>query len=143
MSLQEELKKRAAIRAVDFIESDMVIGLGTGSTANYAITHIGEKIQSGKLRNVVGIPSSERSEILAKELNIPLTDLEAQPTIDLTIDGADEVEQPSAQLRNQGVTAIIYALIFILSYAVFEWHIHVQNPVNAMTHSFPTRFPFF
>ena len=102
MSLQEELKRKAAIRAVDFIESDMVIGLGTGSTANYAIKHIGEKILSGTLRNVVGIPSSERSEILAQELNIPLTDLEAQPAIDLTIDGADEVDPDLNVIKGGG-----------------------------------------
>lgn len=102
MSLQNELKKRAAVHAVDFIESGMVIGLGTGSTANYAIKHIGEKIRSGKLRNVVGIPSSERSEILAQELNIPLADLEAQPTIDLTIDGADEVDPDLNVIKGGG-----------------------------------------
>ena len=102
MSLQNELKKKAAVRAVDFIESGMVIGLGTGSTANYAIKHIGEKIRSGKLRNVVGIPSSERSEILAQELNIPLADLEAQPAIDLTIDGADEVDPDLNVIKGGG-----------------------------------------
>jgi len=102
MTSQDELKKNAAIRAVDFIESDMVIGLGTGSTANYAIRHIGEKLQSGKLQNIVGIPSSERSEILAQELNIPLTDLEAQPTIDLTIDGADEVDPDLNVIKGGG-----------------------------------------
>jgi ribose 5-phosphate isomerase A len=100
--LQEELKKRAAIRAVDFIESNMVIGLGTGSTANYAIKQIGAKVQSGKLQNILGIPSSERSEILARELNIALTDLEAQPTIDLTIDGADEVDPDLNVIKGGG-----------------------------------------
>jgi ribose 5-phosphate isomerase A len=102
LDIQDELKKKAAVRAVDFIESNMVVGLGTGSTANYAIKHIGEKILSGKLRNVVGIPSSERSAILAQELNIPLTDLEAQPTIDLTIDGADEVDPELNVIKGGG-----------------------------------------
>ena len=102
MDIQDELKRKAAVRAVDFIESDMVIGLGTGSTANYAIKEIGDKIQSGKLQNVVGIPSSERTAILARELNIPLTDLDAHPTIDLTIDGADEVDPDLNVIKGGG-----------------------------------------
>ena len=106
MNRKEELKQRAAVRAVEFIESGMVIGLGTGSTANYAIKQIGEDIQSAKLQNVVGIPSSERSEILARELGIPLADLETHPTIDLTIDGADEVD-PDLNLIKGGGGALL------------------------------------
>jgi ribose 5-phosphate isomerase A len=102
VDIQDELKRKAAVRAVDFIESGMVIGLGTGSTANYAIKEIGDKIQSGKLRNVAGIPSSERTAILARELNIPLTDLDAHPTIDLTIDGADEVDPDLNVIKGGG-----------------------------------------
>ena len=102
MTSQDELKKRAAIRAVDLIESDMVLGLGTGSTANFAIERIGEKIQSGDLQNIVGIPSSERTIILARKLNIPLTDLEAHPSIDLTIDGADEVDPDLNVIKGGG-----------------------------------------
>jgi len=102
VDIQDELKRKAAVRAVDFIESDMVIGLGTGSTANYAIKEIGDKIQSGKLQNVVGIPSSERTAILARELNIPLTDLDVHPTIDLTIDGADEVDPDLNVIKGGG-----------------------------------------
>lgn len=102
MNIQDELKRKAAVRAVDFIESGMVIGLGTGSTADYAIKEIGDKIQSGKLRNVVGIPSSERTAILARELNIPLTDLDAHPTIDLTVDGADEVDPDLNVIKGGG-----------------------------------------
>ena len=110
MDIQDELKRKAAVRAVDFIESDMVIGLGTGSTANYAIKEIGDKIQSGKLQNVVGIPSSERTAILARELNIPLTDLDVHPTIDLTIDGADEVD-PDLNVIKGGGGALLHEKI--------------------------------
>ena len=106
MKLQDDLKRKAAVRAVEFIKSGMVIGLGTGSTANFAIKQIGENIQSGKLQNVVGIPSSERSEILARELNIPLAELENQPAIDLTIDGADEVD-PDLNLIKGGGGALL------------------------------------
>jgi ribose 5-phosphate isomerase A len=103
---QDELKKKAAIHAVDFIESDMVIGLGTGSTANFAIIEIAQRLKAGDLSNIVGIPSSERTEKLARGLNIPLVDFEAHPTIDLTIDGADEVD-PDLNLIKGGGGALL------------------------------------
>ena len=106
MNIQDELKKKAAVRAVDFIESKMVIGLGTGSTANFAIERIGEKIQSGELQDIVGIPSSERTEILAGKLNIALADLDTHPAIDLTIDGADEVD-PNLNVIKGGGGALL------------------------------------
>jgi ribose 5-phosphate isomerase A len=102
LDTQDQLKEKAAHRAVDFIESGMAIGLGTGSTANFAIEHIGEKILAGDLQNIVGIPSSERTAILARKLNIPLTDLEAHPSIDLTIDGADEVDPDLNVIKGGG-----------------------------------------
>ena len=102
MRIQDELKKMAANHAVELIESDMVVGLGTGSTAYFAIKRIAEKLQTGELRNIQGIPSSERTEILARGLNIPLTDLDAHPVIDLTIDGADEVEPDLNVIKGGG-----------------------------------------
>ena len=106
MSLQNELKQRAAIQAVDLIESGMVLGLGTGSTAKFAVERIAERIQAGDLQNIIGIPSSDRTEKLAHQLNIPLTDLETHPEIDLTIDGADEVD-PDLNLIKGGGGALL------------------------------------
>jgi len=102
LSNQDELKKRAAWRAVDFIESGMVVGLGTGSTANFAIERIGAKIRAGALKGIVGIPSSERTETLARNLNIVLSDLTEHPAIDLTIDGADEVDPDLNVIKGGG-----------------------------------------
>lgn len=96
---------------MDFIESGMVVGLGTGSTANFAIERIGEKIQSGELQGIVGIPTSERTTNLARKLNIPLTDLEAQPAIDLTIDGADEVDPDLNLIKGGGGALLIEKII--------------------------------
>jgi len=106
LSLQNELKQRAAIQAVDLIESGMVLGLGTGSTAKFAVERIAERIQTGDLQNIIGIPSSDRTEKLARRLNIPLTDLETHPEIDLTIDGADEVD-PDLNLIKGGGGALL------------------------------------
>jgi len=111
LDIQDELKIRAAIRAVDFIESEMVLGLGTGSTANFAIERIGEKIQSGDLQNIVGIPSSERTALLARKLDIPLTNLEANPSIDLTIDGADEVDPELNVIKGGGGALLIEKIV--------------------------------
>jgi ribose 5-phosphate isomerase A len=70
----------------------MVVGLGTGSTAIFALRRIATRLEEGDLTAVVGVPTSTQVEAAARELRIPLTDLQAHPTIDLTIDGADEVD---------------------------------------------------
>lgn len=111
LDIQDQLKEKAARRAVDFIESEMVLGLGTGSTANFAIERIGAKIQSGDLQNIVGIPSSERTALLARKLDIPLTNLEANPSIDLTIDGADEVDPELNVIKGGGGALLIEKIV--------------------------------
>ena len=88
----EDLKKLAAHRAVELIRSDMVVGLGHGSTTAFAIEKLGALLQSGELSNIVAIPCSLEVEAHARRLGIPLTSLEEHPVIDLTIDGADEVD---------------------------------------------------
>lgn len=106
MQKQELLKQKAARYAVDFIISGMVVGLGTGSTAAFAVMRIGERLKSGDLKDIVGIPTSIRTEKLARELNIPLCQLGAQPAIDVTIDGADEVD-PDLNLIKGGGGALL------------------------------------
>jgi ribose 5-phosphate isomerase A len=92
LELQVKLKQKAAERAVDFVQSGMVLGLGTGSTTRFALEYIGLRIKTGQLRDIVGIPSSFQTEKIAKELGIPLTNFDEHQEIDLTIDGADEVD---------------------------------------------------
>ncbi len=106
MTPQSDLKRLAAHRAVDFVTSGMVLGLGTGSTTRFAIEKIGEKVRSGALTDVVGIPSSEASAQLAREAGIPLSDFSRHPRIDLTIDGADEVD-PRLHLIKGGGGALL------------------------------------
>ena len=83
-------KEVAGCRAAEFVEEGMVVGLGTGSTAEFAIRAIGQRVGTGL--SISAIPTSEASAALARELNIDLTTLEANPHVDLTIDGADEVD---------------------------------------------------
>ena len=92
LELRVKLKQKAAESAVDFVQSGMVLGLGTGSTTRFALEYIGLRIKTGQLRDIVGIPSSFQTEKIAKELGIPLTNFDEHQEIDLTIDGADEVD---------------------------------------------------
>ncbi len=100
------LKQQAANKAVAFIESGMVLGLGEGSTALLALYRLGEIIAAGEISDVVGIPASQRIENEARRLNIPLTTLAEHPVIDLTIDGADEVD-PDLNLVKGGGGALL------------------------------------
>jgi len=87
--MSDDLKKQAALAALDEIRSGMVVGLGTGSTATHFIRGLGEKVRTGM--KVVAIPTSEESRRLAEEVGIPLTTFKVHLDIDVTVDGADEV----------------------------------------------------
>ena len=100
------LKRKAAERAVESIQSGMILGLGTGSTTRFALDFIGQGIKMGRLKNIVGIPSSLQTENQAKEFGIPLTTFDDHPEIDLTIDGADEVD-PQLNLIKGGGGALL------------------------------------
>jgi ribose 5-phosphate isomerase A len=89
----EALKKRAAQKAVELVEHGMIVGLGTGSTASYAIEALGERVKAGL--HILGIPTSMHTAKQAEQLGIALTDFSRHRQIDLTIDGADEVELSS------------------------------------------------
>lgn len=99
---QEELKKKAAHQAVELVESGMVLGLGTGSTAAHALDRIGELLRQGKLRDIVGIPTSKKTEAHAAAVGIPMSDLGAHPVVDLSIDGADEVDPELNLVKGRG-----------------------------------------
>ncbi|GKV42933.1 hypothetical protein SLEP1_g50286 [Rubroshorea leprosula] len=99
---QDELKKIAAYKAVEFVESGMVLGLGTGSTAKHAVDRIGELLRQGTLKNIVGIPTSKKTHEQAVSLGIPLSDLNEHPVVDLAIDGADEVDPDLNLVKGRG-----------------------------------------
>lgn len=94
--------RSVANAAVDArVQSGMIVGLGTGSTASWAVRRIGELLSSGALENVRGIPTSETTARLAQEVGIPLLSLaEARPEI--TIDGADEIDPNLALIKGLG-----------------------------------------
>ena len=102
----DALKQMAAHRAVEFIQSDMVVGLGHGSTAAFAVDRLAQRLAEGSLAGIEAIACSLEVEQHAKDLAIPLTTLEDHPTIDLTIDGADEVD-PNLDLIKGGGGALL------------------------------------
>jgi ribose 5-phosphate isomerase A len=101
-----QLKMQAAYRAVEFIESGMVVGLGHGSTAIHAVRRLAELLQKGQLRDILGVPVSSVIQKEAQKLNIPLVTLEDQPIVDLTFDGADEVD-PNLNVIKGGGGALL------------------------------------
>ncbi len=94
------MKKQAADKAVQYIEEGMIVGLGTGSTVDFAIKKLGELVKKGL--KIKAIPTSLKTKRLATELNIPLIDLDADTVIDVTIDGADEVDSNLNLIKGGG-----------------------------------------
>jgi len=84
------MKKLAAEKAVDYIEDGMIVGLGTGSTVDFTLRKLGELVKGGL--KIEGVPSSLRTKKSANEYGIPIVDLNEHTEIDITIDGADEVD---------------------------------------------------
>jgi ribose 5-phosphate isomerase A len=100
------LKQQAAEKAAEFIESGMIVGLGHGSTAIFAVRRIAELLKASALKEILGVPCSTQVEAEAKKLGIPLTTLEEHSVIDVTIDGADEVD-PNLDLIKGGGGALL------------------------------------
>jgi ribose 5-phosphate isomerase A len=99
---QERLKQQAGEFAAQFISSGMIVGLGHGSTAIYAIRRIAQLFKEGALKDILGIPCSNRVAQDAAALGIPLTSLAEHPIIDITIDGADEVARNLDVIKGGG-----------------------------------------
>jgi ribose 5-phosphate isomerase A len=95
-------KRAAGERAADLIRDGMVVGLGTGSTAIFATRKLGELLSSGARRRVVAIPTSKATETEARRLGIPLIDESIPDEIDLTIDGADEIDPKLNLIKGGG-----------------------------------------
>lgn len=98
----ETLKRQAALHAAERVRSGMVIGLGTGTTVAHFLEILGARIRGGELKDVVGIPTSERTAAAARHHGIPLATLEDEPVLDITVDGADEVDPNLNMIKGMG-----------------------------------------
>ncbi len=96
----EQLKKIAGEKAAERVKDGMIIGLGTGSTVKYTILKIGEMVKDGL--EIIGIPTSRATEQLASRIGIPLGDINEYQEIDLTIDGADQVDSEMNLIKGGG-----------------------------------------
>ncbi len=103
------LKREAALKALGFVRSGMILGLGSGSTTAYFIDLLGEEIKSGRLEAILAVPTSERTAEQARKLGIPLTSLgwlikhrSFTPLLDMAVDGADEVDPQLNLIKGLG-----------------------------------------
>jgi ribose 5-phosphate isomerase A len=94
------MKREAARQALEYVESGMILGLGTGSTAAEFVDLLGEKVRDGL--KIIGVPTSEATLKQALSLGIPMATIEEQPEIDLTVDGADELDRHLRLIKGGG-----------------------------------------
>eukprot|EP00607_Mallomonas_marina_P009180 CAMPEP_0182420026 /NCGR_PEP_ID=MMETSP1167-20130531/4508_1 /TAXON_ID=2988 /ORGANISM="Mallomonas Sp, Strain CCMP3275" /LENGTH=283 /DNA_ID=CAMNT_0024595397 /DNA_START=96 /DNA_END=947 /DNA_ORIENTATION=- len=113
---QDELKKLVGYKAVDdYVTSGMVVGLGTGSTAYFAVERVGMKLKSGELKDIICIPTSERTKEQALSLGIPLVTLNEKSKLDVAIDGADEVDPNLALVKGGGGALLREKMVEVMS----------------------------
>lgn len=98
----EDAKRRAAVRAVDYVRSSTTIGLGTGSTMRYALEEIGRRLSAGLLHAVTGVPTSNQTAALAARCGIPTLGLQRGLVLALAIDGADEIDPALNLVKGRG-----------------------------------------
>lgn len=96
------MKQEVGKAAAALVQSNSIVGLGTGSTTAYAIQFLGDRLKAGEIENIVGIPTSFQAEVLSKQYGIPLTSLDAVEKIDIAIDGADEVDPNKNLIKGGG-----------------------------------------
>jgi ribose 5-phosphate isomerase A len=135
--LLEYAKRSAGRNAADRVGSGMIVGLGTGSTAVHAIERLGERLRSGELEQIAGIPTSFQSSVLAREHGIPLVGLDQTDRIHIAIDGADEVDPRlclikgggAAHAREKVVDSLAETFIVIVDESKLVAHLGSTFPV--------------
>jgi ribose 5-phosphate isomerase A len=100
IDLRDQEKQTAARAAVELVENGQIVGLGSGSTAAFAVRFLAERVRAGL--KIVGIPTSEKTAQLAKQLGVPLTTLEEHSRIDIDLDGADELDPQLNLIKGGG-----------------------------------------
>jgi ribose 5-phosphate isomerase A len=109
----DRYKRQAAEHAIALVEDGMALGLGTGSTAAHFVDLIGQRVKQGL--QVVCVPTSEATRAQAERLGIPLVDLDKQPSLDLTIDGADEIDSQLRLIKGGGGALLREKIVAVAS----------------------------
>ena len=104
--MQKNLKYDAALAAINYVQSGMSIGLGTGSTTRFFIEILGSMIKSGEMQDIRAVPTSEGTAFLAEKLGIELATLSDYPTLDIAVDGADEVDNDLNLIKGLGMALL-------------------------------------
>ena len=130
----DRLKRAAAVKAVEWIRDGMIVGLGTGSTANYMIMALGEKVRSG-LR-LFAVPTSKDTAILAAQSGIALIETDGPWDIDVAVDGADQVD-PACNLIKGGGGALLKEKIVAASAKQFIVLVDHTKRVPVLGGAFP------
>jgi len=110
---RDDLKRQAAERALSYVKDGMRLGLGTGSTAAKFVDLLGAKVKEGL--KVVCVPTSEATRIQAAALNIPLATLDQYPALDLTVDGADEIDEELRLIKGGGGALLREKIVAVAS----------------------------
>ncbi|MEJ6400207.1 ribose-5-phosphate isomerase RpiA [Nicoliella lavandulae] len=111
---QDELKQIVGREAVNYIQDGMTVGLGTGSTVKHLVEALGKRVQTENL-NIVGVPTSNRTAKRAKELGITIKDIDQVDHIDLTIDGADQIDEHYQGIKGGGIAHLREKIVAINS----------------------------
>ena len=98
----ERFKRQAAEQALPYIQNGMTVGLGTGSTATHMLHVLAEALRDGRLRDIVGVPTSDAIGVLARQLGVPIATLDQRPQLDLALDGADEIDPALNLIKGLG-----------------------------------------
>jgi ribose 5-phosphate isomerase A len=153
LSHAEQLKRKAAERAAKYVESGMRLGIGTGSTAKHFVDVLAERLKAGTLGDIVGVPTSRATEAHAREVGVPVTTLDDEPQLDLTVDGADEIGPGLDVIKGHGGALLWEKLVagasrrFVIiadaSKLVNRLGTKVALPVEVVPFGWSTHLPFF
>ncbi|EHI74222.1 ribose-5-phosphate isomerase A [Streptococcus criceti] len=110
MQNMDDLKKQAGVKAAQYVKDGMVVGLGTGSTAYYFVAEIGRRVQEEGLQ-VIGVTTSSRTTAQAQSLGIPLKSVDEIDSIDVTVDGADEVDRDFNGIKGGGGALLMEKIV--------------------------------
>ncbi|ANK59249.1 ribose-5-phosphate isomerase RpiA [Loigolactobacillus backii] len=111
---QDELKKMVGEKAATYVEDGMVVGLGTGSTVKFMVDALGKRVAEEGLK-IIGVPTSDRTAAQGRQLNIPIKNVDEVDHIDLTIDGADQIDKNFQGIKGGGAAHLFEKIVAINS----------------------------
>ena len=135
-TLQDELKKKAALTAVEQISSGEVVGLGSGSTLAFFIRELGRRVQEGQLKNIIGVPTSFQARILAAEFGMTIRDPMEVSSVDVAVDGADEVDPAGNLIKGAGAAHVMEKIVASMAKR-FIVIVDESKLVKALAEKFP------